>query len=55
MLFLVYTFGLLSVSLEQSLWFLYKYVGETAEKEEALDEVLVPMIEHVGLGILILF
>ncbi|KAI5682940.1 hypothetical protein M9H77_04168 [Catharanthus roseus] len=36
----------LSVSLEQSLWFLHKYVGEAAEKGKTLDEVLVPMIEH---------
>lgn len=36
----------LSVSLEQSLWFLHKYVGEAAEKGETLDEVLVPMLEH---------
>ncbi|KAL3533811.1 hypothetical protein ACH5RR_007332 [Cinchona calisaya] len=37
----------LSVSLEQSLWFLHNYVREAAEKEEeTLDEVLVPMIEH---------
>lgn len=35
------------VSLEQSLWFLHKYVGEAAEKGETLDEVLVPMLEHV--------
>lgn len=36
----------LSVSLEQSLLFLHKYVGDAAEKEDTLDEVLVPMIEH---------
>ncbi|XP_027068028.1 uncharacterized protein [Coffea arabica] len=36
----------LSISLEQSLLFLHKYVGDAAEKEGTLDEVLVPMIEH---------
>lgn len=36
----------IGVSLEQSLWFLHKYVGEAAEKGETLDEVLVPMLEH---------
>lgn len=34
-------------SLDESLWFLYKYVRDAAEREEILDEVLVPMIEHV--------
>ncbi|TXG70455.1 hypothetical protein EZV62_005390 [Acer yangbiense] len=33
-------------SLDESLWFLYKYVRDAAEKEELLDEILVPMIEH---------
>ncbi|KAK4755413.1 hypothetical protein SAY87_009170 [Trapa incisa] len=33
-------------SLEESLWFLYKYVQETAERREQLDQILVPMIEH---------
>lgn len=33
-------------SLDESLWFLYKYVRDAAEREEILDEVLVPMIEH---------
>lgn len=33
-------------SLEQSLWFLHKYVGEAAAKEETLDDALIPMIEH---------
>ncbi|XP_019154481.1 PREDICTED: uncharacterized protein LOC109150918 isoform X2 [Ipomoea nil] len=36
----------LAVSLEQSLWFLHKYVEDAREKNESLDQVLVPMIEH---------
>lgn len=37
-----------AVSLEDSLWILYKYVRDSADKEElSLDHVLVPMIEHV--------
>lgn len=34
-------------SLEHSLWFLHKYVNDAAEDLEALDQILVPMIEHV--------
>lgn len=34
------------VSLEDSLWFLHRYIKEAADKEERLDEILVPMIEH---------
>ncbi|KAL0383567.1 UNVERIFIED_CONTAM: hypothetical protein Scaly_0644000 [Sesamum calycinum] len=37
----------LTVSLEQSLWFLHKYIGEAAERGEHLDQVLVPIIQHV--------
>ncbi|XP_059462765.1 uncharacterized protein LOC132191689 isoform X2 [Corylus avellana] len=33
-------------SLEDSLWFLHKYVNDANEDEEALDQILVPMIEH---------
>ncbi|GLT96071.1 hypothetical protein SLE2022_137200 [Rubroshorea leprosula] len=33
-------------SLDESLWFLHKYVREAAQREETLDEILVPMIEH---------
>ncbi|KAL0339636.1 UNVERIFIED_CONTAM: hypothetical protein Sradi_4480400 [Sesamum radiatum] len=36
----------LTVSLEQSLWFLHKYIGEAAERGEHLDQVLVPIIQH---------
>ncbi|KAJ8528546.1 hypothetical protein K7X08_022238 [Anisodus acutangulus] len=36
----------IDVSLEQSLWFLCKYVKDAAEKESSLDQVLVPMIQH---------
>ncbi|CAH9105580.1 unnamed protein product [Cuscuta epithymum] len=36
----------LGVSLEQSLWFLHKYVEDALAKEESLDHVLIPMIEH---------
>lgn len=35
-----------TASLEDSLWFLHKYVGDAVEKNEALDQVLIPMIEH---------
>lgn len=33
--------------MEQSLWFLHKYIGEAAEKGEHLDHVLVPILQHV--------
>lgn len=33
-------------SLDQSLWFLHKYVGDAAQNHASLDEILVPMIEH---------
>ncbi|XP_028774436.1 uncharacterized protein LOC114731438 isoform X1 [Neltuma alba] len=33
-------------SLEESLWFLHKYVTDAAEKEDSFDQVLVPMIEN---------
>ncbi|KAI4348718.1 hypothetical protein L6164_009405 [Bauhinia variegata] len=33
-------------SLEDSLWFLHKYVSDAAEKNHSLDQVLVPMIEN---------
>ncbi|RVX09782.1 hypothetical protein CK203_012325 [Vitis vinifera] len=39
------------VSLEDSLWFLHRYIKEAADKEERLDEILVPMIEHTGLDL----
>ncbi|KAA8517047.1 hypothetical protein F0562_017135 [Nyssa sinensis] len=38
--------GLLGVSLEQSLWFLHKYIGDAAESSSSLDQILVPIIEH---------
>lgn len=34
-------------SLEESLWFLHKYIKDAAEKEESLDEILIPMLENV--------
>ncbi|KAF7819009.1 armadillo/beta-catenin-like repeat protein [Senna tora] len=33
-------------SLEDSLWFLHKYVSDAAEKDDSFDQVLVPMIEN---------
>ncbi|OWM67224.1 hypothetical protein CDL15_Pgr000676 [Punica granatum] len=33
-------------SLEESLWFLYKYVQETAERMEQMDQIIIPMVEH---------
>ncbi|XVE61173.1 hypothetical protein DITRI_Ditri06bG0018400 [Diplodiscus trichospermus] len=33
-------------SLDESLWFLHKYVRDAARRGETLDEILVPMIEH---------
>ncbi|XVE96000.1 hypothetical protein REPUB_Repub02eG0183900 [Reevesia pubescens] len=33
-------------SLDDSLWFLHKYVKDAAQTNETLDEILVPMIEH---------
>ncbi|KAL3637259.1 hypothetical protein CASFOL_019558 [Castilleja foliolosa] len=38
--------GPLDASLEQSLWFLHKYISETADKGEPLDQVLVPILQH---------
>nr|GEV80365.1 hypothetical protein [Tanacetum cinerariifolium] len=35
-----------SLTLENSLRILHKYVKDGAEKEEHLDEILIPMIEH---------
>ncbi|KAF7148909.1 hypothetical protein RHSIM_Rhsim03G0016400 [Rhododendron simsii] len=35
-------------SLEESLWILHSYVIDAAKREEPLDGVLVPMIEHVS-------
>ncbi|KAL8172138.1 hypothetical protein V2J09_023942 [Rumex salicifolius] len=34
------------VTLEDSLWFLTKYVRDAAEQGESLDEVLIPLIEN---------
>ena len=34
-------------SLDQSLWFLHKYVRDAVQNHASLDEILVPMIEHV--------
>ncbi|CAA2969441.1 uncharacterized protein LOC111378014 [Olea europaea subsp. europaea] len=36
-----------TASLEDSLWFLHKYIGDAGKKNEALDQVLIPMIEHL--------
>ncbi|KAL5540486.1 hypothetical protein UlMin_043080 [Ulmus minor] len=33
-------------SLDESLWFLHKFVKDAAEKKESLDEILVPMLEN---------
>ncbi|XP_071723935.1 uncharacterized protein [Rutidosis leptorrhynchoides] len=33
-------------SVEESLWFLHKYVRDAADRNEVLDQILVPMIEH---------
>ncbi|KAL0453083.1 UNVERIFIED_CONTAM: hypothetical protein Slati_1286400 [Sesamum latifolium] len=41
-----FDFSVCLVSLEQSLWFLHKYIGEAAERGEHLDQVLVPIIQH---------
>ncbi|KVI11344.1 Armadillo-like helical [Cynara cardunculus var. scolymus] len=38
--------NLLALSLENSLRILHKYVKDGAEKEEPLDAILIPMIEH---------
>lgn len=38
----------MQASVEQSLWFVHKYVGEAAGKGDRLDLVLVPMLQHVG-------
>ncbi|KAK1427113.1 hypothetical protein QVD17_15796 [Tagetes erecta] len=36
----------LALSLENSLRILHKYARDAAQKEESLDEILIPMIEH---------
>ncbi|PON91698.1 Coatomer beta subunit [Trema orientale] len=33
-------------SLEETLWFLHKYVKDAAEKDESLDDVIVPILEN---------
>ncbi|KAM6568437.1 hypothetical protein CsatB_016422 [Cannabis sativa] len=35
-----------SGSLDESLWFLHKYVKDAAEKDESLDDFLIPMLEN---------
>ncbi|XP_024012800.1 uncharacterized protein LOC18019860 isoform X2 [Eutrema salsugineum] len=35
-----------SGSVDEALWFLHKCVRDAAEREEAMDEILVPIIEH---------
>ncbi|KAH6818792.1 hypothetical protein C2S51_002395 [Perilla frutescens var. frutescens] len=39
-------FAPITVSVEQSLWFLHKYMEEAAEKGDHLDHVLVPLLQH---------
>jgi hypothetical protein len=34
-------------SLEDSLWFLHKYVKDAIERHEKLDLILVPITQHV--------
>ncbi|KAL6987107.1 hypothetical protein U1Q18_012864 [Sarracenia purpurea var. burkii] len=34
------------VSLEESLWILHNYIRDAAQREESLDEIIVPMTEH---------
>ncbi|XP_028059845.1 uncharacterized protein LOC114263496 isoform X1 [Camellia sinensis] len=34
------------VTLEESLWILHTYVREAAQREESLDEILVPITQH---------
>ena len=50
-LYLTVCFDVFAVSLEDSLWILYKYVRDSAQGEFSLDHVLVPMIEHVCMSI----
>ncbi|XP_065855835.1 uncharacterized protein [Euphorbia lathyris] len=33
-------------SLEDSLWFLHKFVKDAAERDQKLDEILIPIIQH---------
>ncbi|KAK9986731.1 hypothetical protein SO802_031682 [Lithocarpus litseifolius] len=35
-----------SGSLEDSLWFLHKYVNDTVEDQDAFDQILLPIIQH---------
>lgn len=34
-------------SIHQSLWFLHQYVKDAVQNHVSLDEILIPMIEHV--------
>lgn len=34
-------------SLEDSLWFLHKFVKDAAERDQNLDDILIPIIQHV--------
>ncbi|KAL7225065.1 hypothetical protein ACSBR1_020379 [Camellia fascicularis] len=34
------------VTLEESLWILHTYVREAAQREDSLDEILVPITQH---------
>ena len=33
--------------MDETLWFIHKYFKDAAEKDESLDDVLVPMLENV--------
>lgn len=50
-LYLLFSLNAFAGSLEESLWFLHKYVRDAAEKEESLDNILIPMLENVQCSI----
>lgn len=41
--------GVFEGSLEDSLWFLHKFVKDGAERDQKLDDILIPIIQHVFL------
>lgn len=50
---MLYIYIYIVVSLENSLRILHKCVTDGAEKEQSVDEILIPMIEHVSIVFII--
>lgn len=43
----LFLFSLSLGSIDEALWFLEKCVRDAAQRDEAMGEILVPIIEHV--------